>query len=429
MAIEETRLYELDDQVTLTDTDKIVVDKLGNTEAKSSFMLSVWNYIATKITLVTDFIGLSDVPASYTNKAYHKLYVKSDESGLEFKGNQSDYDVVEAGELDDLYVEVSKTTGGDINANALITVSGLTAQTIRNTAIGVPPSTAKLVYYDLAGEELGTVEIGDIGGGGENIATNDLVFPDNSTTDFDGYKATFDNAELKIIADANTGSDIPFEITQANGTDSILKVLGNGQVIARGKNNLAFNTAFGENSLAGVTTGNSNTAYGYNAGSSLSTGADNTFLGINAGSINNSLQGVIIGSGAGQNATGGYSVVMGYNAGYAMTSSNNALIGAYAGNAVTSGGENVFVGFFAGNGVTTGSGNVIIGTDVAQPSSTANCIVLGKGAVANGNNQIVIGSTGTAVGNVEDIGTFTPTKKMTIKLNGVDYYIQLDPVV
>jgi hypothetical protein len=64
----------------------------------------------------------------------------------------------------------------------------------------------------------------------ENIATNDLVFTANSTTDFDGYKATFDNAELKIVSDANTVSDIPFEITQTNGTDSIMKVTGDTNI-------------------------------------------------------------------------------------------------------------------------------------------------------------------------------------------------------
>jgi hypothetical protein len=70
----------------------------------------------------------------------------------------------------------------------------------------------------------------EVGGANENIATNDLVFTANSTTDFDGYKATFDNAELKIIADGNTVSDVPFEITQTNGTNSIMKVTGDANI-------------------------------------------------------------------------------------------------------------------------------------------------------------------------------------------------------
>lgn len=60
----------------------------------------------------------------------------------------------------------------------------------------------------------------------KNISTNDVVFPANSTTDFAGYKATFDNAEVKIVSDANTSGDVPFQITQADGTTNILKITG-----------------------------------------------------------------------------------------------------------------------------------------------------------------------------------------------------------
>jgi hypothetical protein len=64
----------------------------------------------------------------------------------------------------------------------------------------------------------------------QNIATNDLVFTANSTTDLAGYKATLDNAELKIVADANLNADIPFEITQADGTTKIFDIRGSGDV-------------------------------------------------------------------------------------------------------------------------------------------------------------------------------------------------------
>jgi hypothetical protein len=70
----------------------------------------------------------------------------------------------------------------------------------------------------------------EISGTDKNIATNDLLFTTNSTTDFAGYKGTFDNAELKIIADGNTSGDVPFEVTQANGTDTIFKILGDREI-------------------------------------------------------------------------------------------------------------------------------------------------------------------------------------------------------
>lgn len=66
---------------------------------------------------------------------------------------------------------------------------------------------------------------------GSNFANTNLTFDNNRTHDLAGYKATFDNAELKIIADANTSGDVPFEVTQTNGTDSILKVRGDKAII------------------------------------------------------------------------------------------------------------------------------------------------------------------------------------------------------
>lgn len=64
----------------------------------------------------------------------------------------------------------------------------------------------------------------------KNIATNNLLFTANSNTDFAGFTATFDNAELKIIADANTSGDKPFQVTKADGTTVIFDVRGNGQI-------------------------------------------------------------------------------------------------------------------------------------------------------------------------------------------------------
>lgn len=169
------------------------------------------------------------LPEDLTGSAYHKVYVKSDESGLEFKGNPGDYTPVTEDELDDLFVELIKATDGEITANAMISASGLVLQVIRNTDIGTPPDTAKLIYYDIDGEALGTIQLQDIGGS-SNIATNDLVFTGNSTTDFLGYKATFDNAKVKIIAETNDNTDKVFEITSADGSSPIFDVRGLGTI-------------------------------------------------------------------------------------------------------------------------------------------------------------------------------------------------------
>lgn len=71
-----------------------------------------------------------------------------------------------------------------------------------------------------------------------NFANTDLsgakAFTANRTHDLVGYKATFDNAELKVIADANTSGDVPFEVTQADGTTSIFKVTGDKAINTTG---------------------------------------------------------------------------------------------------------------------------------------------------------------------------------------------------
>jgi hypothetical protein len=219
--VNKKRIYELTEQNTLTDNDVSVVDLSGNTSAKKYKLSTLFNYIKTKL-------GYG------TLTAFNKLYVKSDETGFELKGRASDYTPVAQTELDDLYVELSEVVNDEITANKMMSLKGAVSNVIDNVDLdNTPASTDRLIYLDVVTKEVKSVEVGSMGGG-SNIATNDLLFTTNSTTDFAGYKATFDNAELKIIADGNTSGDVPFEVTQANGTDSILKVTGDKAVVFTG---------------------------------------------------------------------------------------------------------------------------------------------------------------------------------------------------
>lgn len=85
----------------------------------------------------------------------------------------------------------------------------------------------------------------------KNIATNNLLFTANSNTDFAGFTATFDNAELKIIADANTSGDKPFQVTKADGTTVIFDVRGNGQIGFNGNIDADYTATFRSGSLSG----------------------------------------------------------------------------------------------------------------------------------------------------------------------------------
>jgi len=61
-----------------------------------------------------------------------------------------------------------------------------------------------------------------------------------------------------------------------------------------------------------------------------------------------------------------------------------------------------------------------------QSGNFSGSVILGASATATGNNQFVVGSSGTNAGAV-DTAAVTPTKRWKVKINGVDYYIALEP--
>ncbi len=236
----------------------------------------------------------------------------------------------------------------------------------------------------------------------KNIATNDLVFTGNSTTDFDGNTAIFLDAILDI----------------------------QGEIYSKGKNSIIGSTAFGEGIFSVSVSGIENTAFGYEAMRNATTAYENTAVGkwslraLTVGYYNTA-----VGLSSLLNNQGGYlNTAIGYNALFSNVSA--ALNTAVGGNALVDciANSNTALGFQAGKGITIGENNLILGSNVTQPATINNCIIIGAGAVATGNNQVVLGSAATPVGSVDAVGTFTQTNRMIINLNGVDYYIALDAV-
>jgi hypothetical protein len=151
-------------------------------------------------------------------------------SALTAKGfNIQTTDLLEISEYDGVSAYVTKKiTGSEI-------INGIRNVLFYNDFESFPlTGSTDIIYVDKELEEIHLwtgVIYSQIGGGSsQNIATNDLVFTANSTTDLAGYKATLDNAEFKIVADANLNADIPFEITQADGTTKIFDIRGTGDV-------------------------------------------------------------------------------------------------------------------------------------------------------------------------------------------------------
>ena len=140
----------------------------------------------------------------------------------------------------------------------------------------------------------------------------------------------------------------------------------NGLTVGKGTSGLANNTAFGNQALNLITTGDSNTGIG------------NAALGACTSGLGN----VAVGSSCAQSLDSG---------------ANNVCVGRGAGLILTSGGENTLIGRSAGEngGPTTGSRNVLIGLD-------------SRTSAGSGSGQLVINSGSTAIGKGDNTGFIQP---------------------
>lgn len=93
------------------------------------------------------------------------------------------------------------------------------------------PTGYRYVGYDgvLVSEKFGST-ISAIGGGGDNFANSDLTFTEDRIHELGGYKFTLNDGVMRIIASGSTSGDIPFEVFKSDGTTSILKARGNGNI-------------------------------------------------------------------------------------------------------------------------------------------------------------------------------------------------------
>jgi hypothetical protein len=143
------------------------------------------------------------------------------------------------------------------------------------------------------------------------------------------------------------------------------------------------NTAEGDFSLAGLTTGSANTALGFAALDDNSTGSQNTATGFGALFFND---------------TGGFNTANGFDALYMNTDGEgNTASGGFA-LATSTGDFNTAVGVEAGFNVTSGSGNTFIGQSAGEAVTTAsNVICVGSNVVGDNtaDNRTFIGNIGT----------------------------------
>ena len=144
----------------------------------------------------------------------------------------------------------------------------------------------------------------------------------------------------------------------------------------------------GQDALRNITSGAGNTAIGYQAMDANTTGSQNTAVGYNAA-------GAIPGGAFGNTA-------IGYNA---LANGNNEATD-----------ENTCIGHLAGDLITSGENNVIIGAGADVGTNTdSNCIVIGREAIGQGTNKIVLGNSAhTDVYMASDSGA-------TVHCAGIDF--------
>jgi hypothetical protein len=201
------------------------------------------------------------------------------------------------------------------------------------------------------------------------------------------------------------------------GTGSMAKcvVIGGYAMNATAGNAQTGTIAIGYDALTSLTSGLYNTAMGYEAGQFATTAAASTFIGFQAA------KGI-----TGAKLTGNDNTVIGNNAGLLLqgASNSNTFVGSKAGDEVTTGSyntlvgyqamhnadgaedENTCIGYQAGTNIDGGSGNVMIGSNcTASTAASSNQIVVGKDAVGQVDNSVVLGNASTtAVYMAQDSG-------------------------
>ena len=333
----------------------------------------------------------------------------------------------------DVTVVNSSTKGGIFRGVASQSANLIEVTNSANTAIFAIDNIGR-AYQNIAGSGLNWGNTA-FGGGALNAVT---IAAGNAVS----YHTAIGVNALQVANGASYNTCVGFNAGSAitTGTENILigTRLGAG-ITTQSYNTIIGNrtaqsatvaglTAVGCLALANLTTGGDNVAIGFQAGNNVTTGANNIVLG------NYSMLGSITG-------VMSYNIAIGTNTLRVNNASYNVGVGEQALRLASglAANYNTAIGSFAGYTITTGAGNTFIGTnaDVVTNSGAINAaIVIGSGALANQNNQLVIGSSLTKVGKSDGTGEQAATATspsgisalLETRINGTSYNIPLLPI-
>lgn len=297
------------------------------------------------------------------------------------------------------------------------------------------------------------------------VATGTLNFTFTVSSYTSGNIVVADTISLKPVSTstcsmyimANDGIAIELRASNSAASDNVFFGRDSGSLNASG----LYNTSVGTDSLKYSISGFANTVVGWRAMRQNTTGDDNVAIGRSALSLSQSgSYNVAVGSHAlDYNMSGECNVAIGYGAGEwttGMAGNSGSIRSTYIGydtRPAANGDTNeIVIGFTAkGGGSNTATlgntsivqtilqGGVCIGGASVEAGSTYTLnIKNGTAPDAHVDNQIIVYSVDSSDSAatlglfleqaVEDIGTFTASHKIKVKINGTEYWLQLDAV-
>ena len=310
----------------------------------------------------------------------------------------------------------------DLPNSDVITVEGtplldlvpLTVDTLRNVIIGTQ-----------AGNSIGTID------------TDNILI---------GYQSGYTLGTALAAASRNVFIGSYAGYAWDNGTGSNIMIgYKSGQNGVYGTSNIFIGAYTGDAVNSG--TANSNIFIGDYTGTDVTDGNNNVFIGLQAGeNVTTGVTNVILGSLAGSTfTTGTGNIFIGYCAGYyqATSKSNTLLIdNIIRASAAVELTNSIIYGTMA---ATTAGQSLRLNANVGLLTNTFGANSDGVLAIANGtapgahvDNEIQMYSVDSSDSAatlglmleqaVENIGTFTASHKIKVKINGTEYWIELDAV-
>ena len=243
------------------------------------------------------------------------------------------------------------------------------------------------------------------------------------TPSFTNFNTPYGSQALANITSASYNTAIGFESCLDTTTGTENTALGAYSLTSNTQG--ASNVAIGNNTMRSNTTGANNVAVGQGAMRDSTVSSLNTAIGYSALERGTGNGNTAIGYSAGQFNEGSGNIAIGNSAlrdGFSAAS-NNIAIGNDSFSRLTTGSNNVGIGGFSMAFCQTGTYNVAIG-DNADSQNFSGSVILGANAQATANNQFVVGSTTYNAGAVAT-ETVASTRTWTVIINGVDRKILL----